>query len=103
LERDVKKSDFYTGSEFQIQCPKRDAVSMSRLSVRPRAARESVFAGGPDQYRGESQALCPPNLRECVLAMEDCCIEVCMILLFLRVISSEHDFVKGPGSTGDIA
>ncbi|KIJ69815.1 hypothetical protein HYDPIDRAFT_171793 [Hydnomerulius pinastri MD-312] len=47
---------------------------MSRLSTLPRP-RESVFAGGPDLYRGDANAVCPPNLRECVLAMEDCCEE----------------------------
>jgi len=35
-----------------------------------------VFASGIDSYRGDSNAVCPPNLRECVLAMEDCCEEV---------------------------
>jgi DASH complex subunit SPC19 len=38
--------------------------------------RESVFTGGLDPYRGDVNAVCPPNLRECVLAMEDCCEEV---------------------------
>ncbi|KAF9236210.1 Spc19-domain-containing protein [Melanogaster broomeanus] len=46
---------------------------MSRLSTIP--TRESVFAGGHDLYRGDANAVCPPNLRECVLAMEDCCEE----------------------------
>jgi len=48
---------------------------MSRLSMLPRP-RESVFTGGFDPYRGDVNAVCPPNLRECVLAMEDCCEEV---------------------------
>ncbi|KAH7912951.1 Spc19-domain-containing protein [Hygrophoropsis aurantiaca] len=47
---------------------------MSRLSTLSRP-RESVFAGGPEHYRGDANAICPPNLRECVLAMEDCCTE----------------------------
>ncbi|KIM76427.1 hypothetical protein PILCRDRAFT_826434 [Piloderma croceum F 1598] len=47
---------------------------MSRLSTLPRG-RDSVFAGGSEQYRGDTNAVCPPNLRECVLAMEDCCEE----------------------------
>ncbi|KAG1756599.1 Spc19-domain-containing protein [Suillus paluster] len=47
---------------------------MSRLSALPRP-RESVFAGGIDPYRGDANAICPPNLHECVLAMEDCCEE----------------------------
>jgi DASH complex subunit SPC19 len=45
------------------------------MSRHLRPARESIFTSGPDHYRGESQVLCPPNLRECVLAMEDCCQE----------------------------
>ncbi|KAG1891197.1 Spc19-domain-containing protein [Suillus subluteus] len=47
---------------------------MSRLSMLPRP-RESVFTGGLDPYRGDVNVVCPPNLRECVLAMEDCCEE----------------------------
>ncbi|KAL4076360.1 Spc19-domain-containing protein [Scleroderma yunnanense] len=47
---------------------------MSRLSTLPRP-RDSVFAGGVDLYRSDANAVCPPNLRECVLAMEDCCEE----------------------------
>ncbi|KIJ20516.1 hypothetical protein PAXINDRAFT_67184 [Paxillus involutus ATCC 200175] len=47
---------------------------MSRLSTLPRP-RESVFSGGHDLYRGDANAVCPPNLCECVLAMEDCCEE----------------------------
>lgn len=49
---------------------------MSRLSRANFKARESVFAGGPDLYRGDIQAICPPNLAECVMAAEDCCEEV---------------------------
>ncbi|KAG6820686.1 hypothetical protein H0H93_013204 [Arthromyces matolae] len=48
---------------------------MSRLSRANLKARESVFAGGPELYRGDIQAICPPNLEECVMAMEDCCEE----------------------------
>ncbi|CAL1700300.1 unnamed protein product [Somion occarium] len=48
----------------------------SRLSVHPRyAPRESVFAGHPDLYRGDNNAVCSPFLRNCVQAMEDCCDE----------------------------
>ncbi|KAL6309773.1 Spc19-domain-containing protein [Sparassis latifolia] len=49
---------------------------VSRLSVHPRLGpRESVFAGNADLYRGDTQAVCSPYLRDCVLAMEDCCEE----------------------------
>ncbi|KAG6916477.1 hypothetical protein DXG01_006671 [Tephrocybe rancida] len=48
---------------------------MSRLSRANLKGRESVFAGGPELYRGDIQAICPPNLEECVMAMEDCCEE----------------------------
>ncbi|OSX59327.1 hypothetical protein POSPLADRAFT_1150991 [Postia placenta MAD-698-R-SB12] len=49
---------------------------VSRLSVHPRyRPRESVFVGGSELYRGDSHAVCSPYLRECVLAMEDCCEE----------------------------
>ncbi|KAH9844356.1 Spc19-domain-containing protein [Rhodofomes roseus] len=49
---------------------------VSRLSVHPRyGPRESVFTSAPpDMYRSEN-AVCSPFLRECVLAMEDCCEE----------------------------
>ncbi|KZP07327.1 hypothetical protein FIBSPDRAFT_804065, partial [Athelia psychrophila] len=47
---------------------------MSRLSTMPRP-RDSIFVGGAEQYRGDVNAMCPPNLRECVMAMEDCCEE----------------------------
>lgn len=50
-------------------------VPMPRLSALPRP-RESVFTGSHEFYRGDANAVCPPNLRECVLAMEDCCEEV---------------------------
>ncbi len=50
---------------------------MSRLSVHPRyAPRESVWAGNAELYRGDNNAVCSPFLRECVMAMEDCCDEV---------------------------
>lgn len=52
---------------------------MSRLSRANLKARESIFAGGPDQYLGDTQARCPPDLAECVMAMEDCCEEVCAL------------------------
>ncbi|KZT05555.1 uncharacterized protein LAESUDRAFT_625224, partial [Laetiporus sulphureus 93-53] len=48
----------------------------SRLSVHPKyRPRESVFAGNPEQYRSDTNAVCSPFLRDCVLAMEDCCEE----------------------------
>ncbi|KAJ7076876.1 Spc19-domain-containing protein [Mycena belliarum] len=46
---------------------------MSRLSRANLRGRESVFAGGPDLYRGEIQAICPPGLEECVAMMDNCC------------------------------
>ncbi|KAJ7209676.1 Spc19-domain-containing protein [Mycena pura] len=48
---------------------------MSRLSRANVKGRESLFAGGPELYRGDVQATCPPSLEECVLIMEDCCEE----------------------------
>lgn len=45
------------------------------MSVRSRP-RESIFTSSADLYRGDAQAVCSPNLRECVLAMEDCAEEV---------------------------
>ncbi|KAG2013045.1 hypothetical protein CC2G_009983 [Coprinopsis cinerea AmutBmut pab1-1] len=48
---------------------------MSRLSRVPLKARESVFTAGPEHYIGDTQAICPPSLFECVAAMEDCCEE----------------------------
>lgn len=49
---------------------------MSRLSKAHLKARESIFAAGPGLCRSETLALCPPDLQECVAAMEDCCEEV---------------------------
>ncbi|KAH8096685.1 Spc19-domain-containing protein [Cristinia sonorae] len=49
---------------------------MNRLSLHSRyAPRESLFAGHPDLYRGDTNAVCSPYLRECVMAMQDCCDE----------------------------
>lgn len=49
----------------------------SRLSVYPKhGPRESVWAGSADLYRSDNNAVCSPFLRECVMAMEDCCDEV---------------------------
>ncbi|KAF8958527.1 Spc19-domain-containing protein [Flammula alnicola] len=48
---------------------------MSRLSRANLKARESIFASGPEQYIGDIQARCPPDLEECVMSMEDCCEE----------------------------
>ncbi|KAF8897866.1 Spc19-domain-containing protein, partial [Infundibulicybe gibba] len=47
-------------------------------------ARESVFAGGSELYRGDIEAICPPNLPDCVMALEDCCEEVCYSYRLLR-------------------
>ena len=48
----------------------------SRLSVYPRyGPRESVWAGSADLYKSDNNAVCSPFLRECVMAMEDCCDE----------------------------
>ncbi|KAK7057492.1 DASH complex subunit SPC19 [Favolaschia claudopus] len=57
---------------------------MSRLSRANLKGRESVFAGGPDLYRGEIQATCPPSLEECVSVMEDCCAEAYQAHVFLN-------------------
>ncbi|KAG7447649.1 uncharacterized protein BT62DRAFT_891460 [Guyanagaster necrorhizus] len=57
---------------------------MSRLSRANLKARESVFASGPEIYKGEIQAICPPNLAECVATMEDCCEEAYEAQLLLR-------------------
>ncbi|KJA29603.1 hypothetical protein HYPSUDRAFT_31538 [Hypholoma sublateritium FD-334 SS-4] len=57
---------------------------MSRLSRANLKARESIFSGGPDQYLGDTQARCPPDLAECVMAMEDCCEEAHEAQVLLR-------------------
>jgi len=49
---------------------------MSRLSRANLKARESIFASGPEHYIGDTQARCPPDLEECIMALEDCCEEV---------------------------
>jgi hypothetical protein len=49
----------------------------SRLSLHPKG-RESIFAGNPEQHRGDGLSFYP-SLRECVRALEDCCEEVCYI------------------------
>lgn len=56
---------------------------MSRLSRANVKARESIFASGPEQYIGDTLARCPPDLEECVMAMEDCCEEVLLLLLIV--------------------
>jgi len=63
---------------------------MSRLSRV--AARESVFGAGPELYRGEIQAICPPNLTECVLALESCCKEAHEAQHLLR--NGTHDLPR---------
>ena len=50
---------------------------MSRLSRANLQARDSVFNTRPEVFRGDIQAICPPNLIDCVMALEDCCQEVC--------------------------
>jgi len=57
---------------------------MSRLSRANVKARESIFTSGPEQYIGDAQARCPPDLEECVLAMEDCCEEAYQAQILLR-------------------
>ncbi|KAF9527972.1 Spc19-domain-containing protein [Crepidotus variabilis] len=54
---------------------------LSRANVK---ARESVFASGPEHYIGDAQARCPPDLEECVLALEDCCEELYEAQMLLR-------------------
>lgn len=58
---------------------------MSRLSRV--AARESVFGAGPELYRGEIQAICPPNLTECVVALESCCKEARVLFPVIQCAS----------------
>jgi len=58
--------------------------AMSRLSRANVKARESIFTGGPEQYIGDTLARCPPDLEECVLAMEDCCEEAYEAQVLLR-------------------
>ncbi|KAF5363628.1 hypothetical protein D9756_000326 [Leucocoprinus leucothites] len=48
---------------------------MSRLSRANLKARESIFTSGPSIHRTDTVAPCPPDLEECVAAMEDCCEE----------------------------
>ncbi|KAF9039675.1 hypothetical protein BDZ89DRAFT_1060820 [Hymenopellis radicata] len=52
---------------------------MSRLSRANLKARDSVFNSGHD-----FKAICPPNLIDCVMAMEDCCEEARQAELLLR-------------------
>jgi hypothetical protein len=52
---------------------------MSHLSHANVEATESIFTSGPEQYIGDTHARCPPDLKECVLAMEDCCEEVSLL------------------------
>ncbi|KAF5388373.1 hypothetical protein D9615_000747 [Tricholomella constricta] len=65
---------------------------MSRLSRVNLKGRESVFTGGPELYRGDIQAICPPNLEECVMAMEDCCEEAYEAQQLLR--NGTHDLPR---------
>jgi hypothetical protein len=61
---------------LQLDKRARPEFNMSRLSRVNVKARESVFAIGPEHYIGDTQARCPPDLQDCVTAMEDCCEEV---------------------------
>ncbi|TFK73677.1 hypothetical protein BDN72DRAFT_875758 [Pluteus cervinus] len=65
---------------------------MSRLSRANLKARESIFATGPDIYRGEIHAICPPDLEECVMALEDCCDEAYEAQMLLR--NGTRDFPR---------
>ena len=53
--------------------------TMSRLSRANLKARDSIFTSGPSIYRTDAMTLCPPDLEECVAAIEDCCEEVLII------------------------
>ncbi|KAF8883151.1 Spc19-domain-containing protein [Gymnopilus junonius] len=57
---------------------------MSRLSRANLRARDSIFSSRPEQYIGDIQARCPPDLEECVMAMEDCCEEAYEAQVLLR-------------------
>ncbi|KAF4619643.1 hypothetical protein D9613_004834 [Agrocybe pediades] len=57
---------------------------MSRLSKANLKARESIFMSRPEQLIGDIQAICPPDLEECVMAMEDCCEEAYEAQVLLR-------------------
>ncbi|KAF9057544.1 Spc19-domain-containing protein [Panaeolus papilionaceus] len=57
---------------------------MSRTLRDTFKARESIFNSGPEQYIGDIQARCPPDLEECVMAMEDCCEEAYEAQVLLR-------------------
>ncbi|KAH8834550.1 Spc19-domain-containing protein [Flagelloscypha sp. PMI_526] len=65
---------------------------MSRMSKVGLKARESVFAGGPELYRGDNQAICPPDLAECVAALEDCSEEAHHAQMCLR--SGTQDYPR---------
>ncbi|KAJ7575088.1 Spc19-domain-containing protein [Mycena floridula] len=77
---------------------------MSRISRAHIKARESIFAGGPELYRGDIQAACPPNLAQCVAILEDCCEETREVQSLLRsgtqdaprmtkILESQHVFL----------
>ncbi|KAF8740129.1 hypothetical protein AX14_008545 [Amanita brunnescens Koide BX004] len=51
--------------------------------------RESVFGAGPELYRRE---ICPPNLAECVMTLEDCCEEAYEAQQLLR--NGTHDLPR---------
>jgi hypothetical protein len=68
--------------ESRDHCDHSPSIWMSRLSRANLQARESIFASGPEHYIGEIQARCPPDLEECVLAIEDCCEEVLAPFVF---------------------
>jgi hypothetical protein len=83
--------------EYILRIGRGSNFNMSRLSRANLKARESVFAGGPEQYRGDIQAICPPNLEECVYAVEDCCEEVPPFQrLVIRSLTTESPGTRGP-------
>lgn len=90
----TKRSFTHTQYHFQPTVYQFFVLTVSKMSRLSRAtikARESVFASGPEHYIGDIQARCPPDLDECVLAMEDCCEEVLHgFRTFLSLFDSCH-------------
>jgi len=65
---------------------------MSRLSRAKLEARDSIFSRGPEHYIGDARARCPPDIVECVMAMEDCCEELYEAQVLLR--NGTHDLPR---------
>ncbi|KAF9035059.1 hypothetical protein BDZ89DRAFT_983471 [Hymenopellis radicata] len=63
---------------------------MSRLSRANLKARDSVFNSGREVYLDDFKTICPPNLIDCVMAMEDCCEEAREAELLLRSGTSDY-------------